>query len=181
MGVIIATILFCRLNSIPLWSGADLVALATPPGLFLGRSANFINAELWGRPTDQPWGVIFPGIRAQDCVDVVGPCARHPSQLYEAGLEGILLFVILVSLALKGGLKLPGLITGVFSLGYGLSRFLVEYYRVPDPQFFSKSNINGYAYQIFDMGITMGQALSMPMIIIGLFLVMVSIRGISKT
>ena len=73
-----------------LWSGADLIAVASPPGLLFGRIANFINAELWGRPTELPWGVVFPGARAQDCLDIVGLCARHPSQLYEAILEGFL-------------------------------------------------------------------------------------------
>jgi phosphatidylglycerol:prolipoprotein diacylglycerol transferase len=108
LGVVIATILYCRYNGIILWSCADLIALSAGPGIFLGRVANFINAELWGRPTDAPWGVVFPGARAQDCPGVVGECARHPSQLYEAGLEGLLLFTILIVLALIGALRRPG-------------------------------------------------------------------------
>ena len=92
IGVIVAVILFCRANKLLLWSTADLIAVSTPPGLFFGRVANFINAELWGRPTEVYWGVIFPGDLAQQCDGVIGPCARHPSQLYEAGLEGLLLF-----------------------------------------------------------------------------------------
>ena len=170
IGVIVAVILFCRANKLSLLSTADLIAVSTPPGLFFGRVANFINAELWGRPTEVYWGVIFPGDLAQQCDGLVGLCARHPSQLYEAGLEGLLLFLVLLYIALKGGFKRPGLMTGVFSLGYGASRFLVEYFRVPDPQFFSQFNPYGFAFKIGDYGLTMGQTLSMPMIFVGLFL-----------
>ena len=167
VGVVIAVILFSRAYFTPLWSTADLVALSTPPGLLFGRIANFVNAELWGRPTEVPWGVIFPGDLAQDCPGTFGECARHPSQLYEAGLEGLLLFFILIFFALYGGLRRPGLITGVFALGYGASRFLVEYFRVPDPQFFSDTNPYGYAFKLNEIGVTMGQALSLPMIFVG--------------
>ena len=170
IGVIIAVILFCWANRLLLLSTADLIAVATPPGLFFGRVANFINAELWGRPTEVYWGVIFPGDLAQQCDGVIGPCARHPSQLYEAGLEGFLLLIVLLYIALKGGFKTPGLLTGIFSLGYGASRFLVEYFRVPDPQFFSQMNPYGFAFKLGDYGLTMGQTLSLPMIFIGLFL-----------
>lgn len=180
LGVILAAIIFSRSNSVPLWSSADLIAIATPPGLLFGRIANFVNAELWGRQTDAPWGVIFPGVRAQDCPDVVGACARHPSQLYEAGLEGLLLFIILVLFAYMGALKRPGFVTGLFSLGYGLSRFFVEYFRVPDPQFFSTINPYGYAYRIGDIGVTMGQVLSIPMIVVGIILLLNSIKLISR-
>ena len=85
-------------NSISLWSAADLIAISSPPGLFFGRVANFINAELWGKPTEVSWGVVFPGVRAQDCLGVVGSCARHPSQLYEAVLEGLILWIIMLTL-----------------------------------------------------------------------------------
>lgn len=172
IGVIVAVLLFCWLNNLLLWSTADLIAVSTPPGLFFGRVANFINAELWGRPTEVYWGVIFPGEVAQKCHDVIGPCARHPSQLYEAGLEGLLLFIVLFYLAVKGGFKIPGLLTGVFALGYGTSRFFVEYFRVPDPQFFSQANPYGFAFKIGEFGITMGQTLSLPMVIIGLLICM---------
>ena len=176
VGVVIAVLLFCKINSIQIWVTADLVALSTPPGLFLGRVANFINAELWGRPTDLPWGVIFPGVSAQQCEGVVGLCARHPSQLYEAILEGIILLFILLILAFKGALRRPGLITGVFGLWYGTSRFFIEYYRVPDPQFFSFDNPYGFAFIIFgDLGITMGQTLSLPMIFIGIAIIFLSL------
>ena len=155
----------------PLWSTADLIAVSTPPGLFFGRVANFINAELWGRPTEVYWGVIFPGDLAQKCDGVVGPCARHPSQLYEAGLEGLLLLIVFILYRLlKVDLKDLDLLTGVFALGYGASRFFVEYFRVPDPQFFSQANPYGFAFKLGDFGITMGQTLSLPMILVGLFL-----------
>ena len=170
IGVIVAVILFCRTNKLLLWSTADLIAVSTPPGLLFGRVANFINAELWGRPTEAFWGVIFPGELAQNCEGVIGPCARHPSQLYEAGLEGLLLLVVLLYIALNGGFKRPGFLTGVFASGYGASRFFVEYFRVPDPQFFSQSNPYGFAFALGDYGITMGQCLSLPMIFVGVIL-----------
>ena len=170
IGVVLAAIIFCRLHSVSLWSTADLVAIATPPGLFFGRVANFINAELWGRPTDVPWGVIFPSELAQQCEAVTGPCARHPSQLYEAGLEGIILFLLLYCLVVYGAFTKRGFVTGIFVAGYGLSRFIVEYFRVPDPQFFSPANPYGLALQINEYGLTMGQLLSLPMFILGVIL-----------
>lgn len=171
LGVILAGIVFCYLNSCNIFSVADLISLATPPGLFLGRLANFVNAELWGAPTALPWGVVFPGARAQDCPGVLGACARHPTQVYEALLEGLLLLMVLLYLAQKGHLKRPGFITGCFIFGYGISRFLVEFFRTPDPQFFSKDNKLGYAYQWGEFGMTMGQALSAPMIFCGVVLI----------
>jgi phosphatidylglycerol:prolipoprotein diacylglycerol transferase len=175
LGVCLAVIAYCRSNSLPLLSAADLIALASPPGLFFGRLANFINAELWGRPTSLPWGIIFPGDLAQDCDGVIGICARHPSQLYEAILEGLLLFIILYFFACKGAFKRIGLLTGVFGLLYGFSRFIIEYIRVPDPQFFSDLNPHGFAFRYGDLGITMGQALSIPMILIGMVLIAISL------
>jgi phosphatidylglycerol:prolipoprotein diacylglycerol transferase len=171
LGVAIATIVYCRFNGVLLWSTADLLALATGPGLLFGRLANFINVELWGRPTNLPWGVVFPGERAQDCPGVIGECARHPTQLYEAGLEGLLLFMALIMFAYFGSLRRPGLITGLFLLIYGASRYLVEFYRVPDPQFFSATNLDGFAYTYGEFGITMGQCLSLPMIFVGVLLI----------
>lgn len=170
LGVLIAIIFFCYANKLSLWSTADLIAVSTPPGLFFGRLANFINAELWGRPTEVHWGVIFPGDLAQQCDGIIGPCARHPSQLYEAGLEGILLLLVLFYMAYNGAFKKPGLLAGVFVLGYGASRFLVEYFRVPDPQFVSLANPYGFAFKFGEVGITMGQSLSLPMIVVGLLL-----------
>ena len=171
LGVVFAIVFYCKKNGILVWSASDLIALSTPPGLFLGRVANFINAELWGRPTNSPLGVVFPGDRAQDCPDFSSPCARHPSQLYEAGLEGIILLLILLFIAFMGGLRRPKFVTGVFMAGYGAARFFVEFFRVPDSQFFSINNPYGFAYRIGDFGITMGQTLSLPMIIFGVLLV----------
>lgn len=173
IGVIVAVWLCARKYGAPLGSVADLLAIATPPGLLLGRIANFINAELWGRPTDAPWGVIFPGIAAQDCAGINGPCARHPSQLYEAGLEGVLLGAILLVLAFgRGWLKTPWRLTGMFFAGYGVGRFIVEFFRQPDAQFVSPDNPVGLAFHINGWGLTMGQTLSLPMIVLGLWLVL---------
>ena len=180
IGVIVAGLVYYIKNKIPLLSGADIIAISSPPGLFFGRLANFVNAELWGRPTQMPWGVIFPGERAQDCVDVIGLCTRHPSQIYEALLEGLLLFIVLISLAACGGFKRPALITATFILGYGLSRFFVEYFRVPDDQFFSVDNTFGYAFKFGGYGVTMGQALSLPMICLGLFMIFYVFRAKSS-
>ncbi len=173
LGVVIATALFCRAERIPMLGAADLLALSVPPGLFLGRIANFINAELWGRPTDLPWGVAFPGVAAQTCEGVAGICARHPSQLYEAAMEGLILGVLLLWLAFRGGwLRWPGRIAGLFFAGYGLARFLVEFVRQPDAQFISDGNPLGLAFHLSGYGLTMGQILSLPMIAVGLVLIL---------
>ena len=170
LGVILAGYLFCRRRGIAIAQMADLLAIATPVGLLLGRIANFINAELWGRPTELAWGVIFPGTRAQDCPDVEGLCARHPSQLYEAGLEGLLLGAVIVWLSFgrRRWLKTPGALCGVFLAGYGCARFIVEFYRVADDQFITPGNPFGYVLQFGDLGLSMGQLLSVPMIAAGL-------------
>ena len=153
LGVTLAMILFARMRKLSLLSLFDLVALAAPFGLFFGRIANFINSELWGRTTDLPWGIIFPN---------GGPAPRHPSQLYEAALEGIAIFLILRLLShTTPALKKPGMIAGLFAILYGLFRSLVELVRVPDAQI-------GY----LGMGTTMGMWLSAPMIIAGLSLVL---------
>ena len=176
IGVVVAVTLYCIVNNIPLWSGADLIAVSSPPGLFFGRLANFVNAELWGKPTELPWGVVFPGERAQDCDGVVvGLCARHPSQIYEALTEGLFLFILTGLLAYLGGFKRPGLITGVFVAGYGVSRFFVEYFRVPDPQFFSAVNPYGFVIKVGQFGLTMGQSLTLPMILFGSLLIAYSL------
>ena len=174
LGVIIAMALFCWRNRAPVLTTADMLAVATPPGLLLGRLANFINAELWGRPTDLPWGVVFPGEMAQACGQAIGEvCARHPSQLYEAALEGLVLGALLLWLAFRRGLlKRPGLAAGIFVAGYGLARFLVEFVRQPDAQFVSEGNPLGLAWHIGGYGLTMGQILCLPMLALGLFLVL---------
>tara|TARA_R110000751_G_scaffold85615_2_gene170782 strand:+ start:3754 stop:4677 length:924 start_codon:yes stop_codon:yes gene_type:complete len=172
LGVAIAATVFCIREKTPILGTTDLLALATPPGLFLGRLANFTNNELWGRPTQMPWGVTFPGDMAQSCPGVEGLCARHPSQLYEALLEGLVLGILLLVLAWrKGWLKRPGALTGMFLAGYGLSRAFVEFFRQPDMQFVSEGNPVGHALHFGDWGLTMGQALSFPMVLIGLGLI----------
>jgi phosphatidylglycerol:prolipoprotein diacylglycerol transferase len=172
VGVVLTALIYCLRAGIPLRPTADMMALATPVGLLLGRLANFINAELWGRPTEAPWGVIFPGSAAQDCGQAIGDlCARHPSQLYEALLEGLLLGLVLLWLAFRrDALKRPGRIVGLFIGGYGAARFLVEFFRQPDAQFISAGNPLGLAWHIGGYGLTMGQILSVPMIVIGLWL-----------
>jgi phosphatidylglycerol:prolipoprotein diacylglycerol transferase len=151
-------------------SMGDLLALAVPVGLMLGRIANFINAELWGRPTSLPWGVIFPGEAAQACATLTEACARHPSQLYQAALEGLLLAVVLTWLAFRHGwLKRPGALMGLFLVGYGAARFMVEFVRQPDHQFVGPGNPVGWALQIGSYGLTMGQLLSVPMLLAGLW------------
>jgi len=172
LGVILAGLFYTWKHRIPVISTGDMVCLGLAPGLFLGRLANFINAELWGRPTDLPWGVAFPGEAAQFCPDVAGICARHPSQLYEALLEGLLLGGVLIWMAWKrGALKTPGLIGGTFLAGYGAARFAVEFLRQPDAQFVTPGNPLGLAWHIGGWGLTMGQILSLPMIAVGLFLI----------
>jgi phosphatidylglycerol:prolipoprotein diacylglycerol transferase len=126
--------------------------------LFLGRIANFINSELWGRPADDsvPWAMVFPN---------GGPLPRHPSQLYEAGLEGIVLFTILALMIRAGALKRPGLILGAFIFFYALARIIGEFFREPDPQL-------GFLWG----GLTMGMLLSVPMIVAGLILMVLAWR-----
>lgn len=178
IGVILAAFLFTRKHKIPSISAGDLVVLGLAPGLFLGRLANFINAELWGRPTDMPWGVAFPTQAAQYCPDVAGICARHPSQLYEALLEGLLLGGLLVWLAWRrGAFKKPGLMMGTFLAGYGGARFFIEFFRQPDAQFISEGNPLGLALQSGGYGLTMGQLLCIPMILIGVFYILRARRG----
>jgi phosphatidylglycerol:prolipoprotein diacylglycerol transferase len=152
-GVIIALLLFARRRAIPLLALCDIVAAAVPIGLFLGRLANFVNAELYGRPTDVPWAMVFPS-------DPLG-LPRHPSQLYEAGLEGIVLFLVLFFLIrTEAARRRQGLVTGVFLAGYALARIFVEFFREPDA-------FLGFVAA----GTTIGQWLSLPMLIGGVYLV----------
>jgi phosphatidylglycerol:prolipoprotein diacylglycerol transferase len=123
IGAIAAGILFCRWRKLPVWEVADIVIVTAPIGLLLGRLGNFINGELYGRPSSVPWAMVFPG---------GGPVPRHPSQLYEAALEGLLLFLILW--VLKDLRFRPGVMVCLFLGGYGILRFLVEFFREPDPQ-----------------------------------------------
>jgi len=172
LGVILGVLLWCRAKGLPPLEVGDAVALATPAGLFFGRIANFINGELWGRPTDVPWAMVFPG---------AGPEPRHPSQLYEAGLEGLVLFLVMWWIALRrGGLKRPGLMIGVFLAGYGLARTVVEAFRQGDMQFVSPDNPAGQAIRFGAgpeaWGLTMGQVLSLPMIAVGAAVIVHALR-----
>jgi len=178
LGVVVAAWIFTWRQKVPRLAAADAIALGVPVGLMLGRLANFINAELWGRPTDVPWGVVFPGAAAQDCAGVVGLCARHPSQLYQAGLEGALLLAVMLWLAFRrDALKVPGQITGVFLAGYGAARFVVEYFRQADAQFVTPDNPLGHVIRLGDsFGITMGQLLSLPMLAAGVVLILFARR-----
>jgi phosphatidylglycerol:prolipoprotein diacylglycerol transferase len=181
LGVAVAAFIFCRVNRIAPLHVADAMAMVVGVGLLLGRLSNFVNAELWGRATDLPWGVIFPGAAAQDCPGPVGLvtldsavfCARHPSQLYEAALEGALLLVVALWLAYRRGwLKTPGALTGVFLAIYGAARFAVEFVRQPDLQFVTVDNPIGFAVALSpSIGLTMGQILSLPMLVAGLILI----------
>jgi phosphatidylglycerol:prolipoprotein diacylglycerol transferase len=182
IGVCVATIVCARRYGAALGDVANILALTATPAILLVRIANFINAELWGRATDVPWGVKFPSM----CVDparqlctTVGEWfyygdepTRHPSQLYEAGLEGLLLGAIIMFLAFKRGwLKRQWSLVAVFLIGYGAARFAIEFVRQPDAQFTSPTNPIGWAYDFGTWGLTQGQALSIPMILAGVILV----------
>ncbi len=173
LGVIIAAFLYTSRHQIARISAGDIIALGIAPGLLLGRIANFVNAELWGRQTDLPWGVAFPTEQAQHCPEAIGLCARHPSQLYEATLEGLVLGAFLIWLAWRrDALKTPGVIMGAFLAGYGIARFIVEFFRQPDAQFISAGNPLGLAWEIDGYGLTMGQILCVPMMAVGLFFIL---------
>jgi len=177
LGVTLATLWFCHRNSLSVLSVGDLIAVATPPGIFLGRLSNFVNNELWGRPTEWSFGVVFPGALAQNCPGYSEPCARHASQLYEAGLEGLILGCIMLWLALgKKWLKRPGCLIGFFIFAYGLFRFFVEFFRQPDPYLITNANPLGYLFSSNSLSLTMGQALSLPMIAFGLTLILVQYK-----
>lgn len=177
LGVLVATVGFARRNGIDTLRLGDAVAAAAPIGLFFGRLANFVNGELWGRPTHAPWAVVFPGA---DC-PVPWPiaCGRHPSQLYEAALEGLLLGSLLLLAIRRGALIRRGRIMGLFLLGYGLARFLVEAFRQADAQFVTAGNPFGHVVAAGTWGLTMGQILSLPMIAAGLVLLVLPARAAS--
>ncbi|WP_028031559.1 prolipoprotein diacylglyceryl transferase [Gemmobacter nectariphilus] len=168
LGVVVASWVWAGRNGVARLSLADALAVAAPAGLLFGRIANFINAELWGHPTTMPWGVAFPGA-GQDCPGVIGICARHPSQLYEAGLEGLVLgTILLVGVWRLGWLARPGRTLGVFLAGYGAARFFVEFFREADAQFVTPDNPGGAMV----LGLQMGQLLSLPMILLGLWFIL---------
>ena len=158
MGCVFAVMLFCWKRNLSILSLGDITCAVGPIGLLLGRLANFINSELWGRTADAsvPWAMVFPN---------GGPLPRHPSQLYEASLEGIVLFTILALMIRAGALKRPGLILGSFIFFYALARIAGEFFREPDPQL-------GFLWG----GLTMGMLLSVPMILAGLVIIVVAWR-----
>ncbi len=178
LGVAAGVIGFSLKNGLRILSVGDAVSAAAPIGLFFGRIANFINAELWGRPSTAPWAVIFPGEAAQACpADWAGPCARHPSQLYEAGLEGLVLFTVLALAIRAGALRRPGRVFGIFLIGYALARSALEGFRQADAQFVTPDNPHGQVIRFgTEWGLTMGQTLSLPMLALGILLVVLSAR-----
>ncbi len=152
LGIIIAEVWFCRQRKLPLLAVADMVAVAAPIGLFFGRIANFVNGELYGRITDVPWAMVFPN---------GGPAPRHPSQLYEAALEGVVLFIVLYWLYRRPNVRAkPGLTAGAFLVGYGMIRPLIELVRQPDAHI-----------GLLGLGTTLGQWLSVPVLAFGLYLI----------
>ena len=154
LGVLVALTWFAHKNRLRWFQLTDFIAPLVPPGLAFGRLGNFINGELWGRPSDMPWAMIFPN---------VDDLPRHPSQLYEFALEGVLLFVLLWLYARKP--RPVGALSGMFLIGYGSFRFLVEFTREPDGHL-----------GLLSMGMSMGQWLSLPMVIAGILLVRYSQR-----
>jgi phosphatidylglycerol:prolipoprotein diacylglycerol transferase len=157
LGCVAAVVLFARARGLSILTVGDLTCAAAPIGICLGRIANFINAELWGRPSDVPWATIFPN---------AGPFPRHPSQLYEAALEGLVLFAVLGYIIKRGALKRPGLVTGVFAVGYGLARSFCELFREPDAQL-------GFLWG----RLTMGMLLSLPLIVAGIAFIVAARRA----
>jgi phosphatidylglycerol:prolipoprotein diacylglycerol transferase len=158
LGVILAIILFAKVKKLPVFGLGDIVCAVVPIGLGLGRLANFINGELYGRATDVAWAMVFPADKDQ--------LLRHPSQLYQATMEGLLLFLVLLVLEKKGYRKYPGVISGTFLAGYGVARFIGEFFREPD-------SFLGYLAG----GLSMGQLLSLPMIAVGAFIVRQALQG----
>lgn len=156
-GMIAAMWLFARKYGVGFLKLTDLLAVVAPIGLFFGRVANFINGELWGRAADVPWAMVFPN---------AGGVPRHPSQLYEAALEGVLLFILLLSLVHFTKIRESiGMLSGLFLVGYALARGFVEQFREPDEQL-------GLLWE----GLSMGQLLSLPMLAVGLLLIVLSLR-----
>jgi phosphatidylglycerol:prolipoprotein diacylglycerol transferase len=151
LGVSLAIFLFARRRAVPVLAFADIICEAIPIGLLFGRIANFINGELFGRVTDVPWAMVFPN---------GGPLPRHPSQLYEASCEGLLLFLVLFAAERAGARRCPGFVSGLFLVGYSVARMSGELFRQPDPQL---------GFLVF--GTTMGQLLSIPLLLVGIGLI----------
>jgi phosphatidylglycerol:prolipoprotein diacylglycerol transferase len=156
LGAMIGLTLFAWREKLSILTVSDICASVAPIGILFGRLANFIKPEMWGHPSDVPWAMVFPG---------AGDAPRHPSQLYEAGLEGLALLLLLGLAARRGALRRPGLASGLFGVGYGVARTVCEFFREPDP---GSEALGG--------GLTMGMALSAPMILAGLALIAVALR-----
>ena len=161
IGATVGMYFYARRSGLPLLTVSDICATVAPIGIFFGRLANFIKPEMWGRETDVPWAMAFPG---------AGDVMRHPSQLYEAGLEGLALGLLLLVAARHGALKQPGFVTGLFGVGYGLARIFCEFFREPDP-----------VQEALPNGLTMGMLLSAPLVLLGAAAIMFALRPRSAT
>ncbi|MBO1903682.1 prolipoprotein diacylglyceryl transferase [Microvirga sp. 3-52] len=169
LGAVLAIVLFARSRGLNPLAMLDMAAVVTPIGLFFGRIANFINGELWGRPAaDFPYAVVFPH---------AGPEPRHPSQLYEALGEGLILFIVMAFAARRFGFRRPGLLGGIFVLGYAVARIVCEFFREPDAQL---GFLFGSSVQAFSGGITMGMLLSVPMALVGIGFIVMAVRGYTR-
>ena len=169
LGAVLAIVAFARSRGLNPLAMLDLAAVVTPIGLFFGRIANFINGELWGRPApDFPYAVVFPH---------AGPVPRHPSQLYEALAEGVVLFVLLLLAVRRFGFRRPGLVGGVFVLGYAAARIACEFFREPDRQL---GFLFGTSVDALGGGLTMGMLLSIPMALLGAALIAMAARGATR-
>jgi phosphatidylglycerol---prolipoprotein diacylglyceryl transferase len=169
MGATFAIVAFARSRGLNVLAMLDLAATVTPIGLFFGRIANFINGELWGRPAPEfPYAVLFPH---------AGPVPRHPSQLYEAFGEGLLLFLVMAYAVSRFGFRRPGLLSGIFVLGYAVARIVCEIFREPDPQL---GFLFGSSIDALGGGITMGMLLSLPMALLGIGLIALAARGATR-
>ena len=156
LGCVAAVVLFAWKRGVPILPLGDLTCAVGPIGLLLGRLANFINGELWGRTTDVSWAMVFPG---------AGPLPRHPSQIYEAALEGLVLLIVLAVLVRAGALRRPGLIIGAFAVGYAIARSICELFREPDAQL-------GFLWG----GLTMGMLLNIPLMLAGLAFIATALK-----
>jgi phosphatidylglycerol:prolipoprotein diacylglycerol transferase len=166
LGTILAILLFARSRGLNALAILDVAAVVTPIGLFTGRLANFVNGELWGRPApDVPWAIVFPN---------GGPEPRHPSQIYEAFAEGIVLFLVLAIAVRRFGFRRPGLVGGLFIFGYAVARIVCEFFREPDPQL---GFLFGRQVDALGGGITMGMLLSLPMALVGIAAMWIAWRG----
>ncbi|MET0530892.1 MAG: prolipoprotein diacylglyceryl transferase [Microvirga sp.] len=169
LGAVLAIVLFARRRDLNALAMLDMAAVVTPIGLFFGRIANFINGELWGRPApDFPYAVVFPH---------AGPEPRHPSQLYEAFGEGLVLFIVMAIAARTFGFRRPGLLGGIFVLGYAIARIVCEFFREPDAQL---GFLFGSSVQALSGGITMGMVLSVPMALVGAAVIVLAVRGYTR-